>query len=224
MHFEGGVYDLVAPLDRRGPWRVLPAELAERPSMPCLACHQMHRRGEPMRKEGVEGRVAGPAQETSRPSLALFDRRTEQYVPVSDLPIPPMLDGARPVKMSPDRRQALCYQCHAPMATRQIGSGDDRTAMGVHEGISCLACHLQHGEKTRASCATCHPKMSNCGLDVEKMDTTFKSADSRHNVHWVKCADCHKNGVPKKSPRTTAAVGMGDESSHEKGASVNGYH
>ena len=109
------------------------------------------------------------------------------------LPLPEMLDGKRRVKMSPDPRQALCYQCHAPVSTMQVASGDDRTGMGVHEGISCLACHAQHGQKTRASCATCHPKMSNCGLDVETMDTTFKSADSKHNVHWVKCADCHHN-------------------------------
>ena len=114
------------------------------------------------------------------------------------LPMPAMMDGERPVRMSPDRRQALCYQCHAAEAGRQVASGDDRTAIGVHEGISCLSCHLKHGQKTRASCAECHPKMSNCGLDVEKMDTTFRSASSKHNVHWVKCVDCHPNGVPKK--------------------------
>ena len=45
---------------------------------------------------------------------------------------------------------------------------------------------------TRASCATCHPKMSNCGLDVEKMDTTFKIRTSAHNIHSVKCLDCHE--------------------------------
>jgi hypothetical protein len=83
----------------------------------------------------------------------------------------------------------------------QVGSGDDRTGMGVHEGISCLACHAQHDQRTWSSCATCHPKMSNCGLDVEKMDTTFYSAGSRHNIHWVKCADCHTGGVPKKKTR-----------------------
>ena len=105
--------------------------------------------------------------------------------------------------MSKDQRQALCYQCHAPIANMQVGSGDDRTGLGVHEGISCLVCHEQHGEKTRASCATCHPKMSNCGLDVEKMDTTFVSANSKHNVHWVKCADCHPKGVPRKKQENT---------------------
>ena len=115
-----------------------------------------------------------------------------------------MLEGTRTVKMSPDQRQALCYQCHAPVANMQVASGDDRTGLGVHEGISCLACHAQHGEQTRASCASCHPKMSNCGLDVEKMDTTFSSTNSRHNIHWVKCVGCHTKGVPKK--KTQAAL------------------
>jgi len=41
--------------------------------------------------------------------------------------------------------------------------------------------------------------MSNCGLDVEKMDATFASSASKHNVHWVKCVDCHTKGVPKKA-------------------------
>jgi hypothetical protein len=198
MRFEGGVSDLVAPVDRTGPWRLKQADLTEQPSMPCVTCHMMHREGRPMAKAGAEGRVPGPRQEIARPSLAFFDRRTEQYVAVADLPMPAMLEGERPVKMSRDQRQALCYQCHAPTAAMQVGSGDDRTGLGVHEGISCLACHAQHGQKTKASCANCHPKMSNCGLDVEKMDTTFAAEGSRHNIHWVKCQDCHVNGVPKK--------------------------
>ena len=201
MHFEGGIADLVAPVNRAGPWRLLPAELANEPSMPCLACHETHRAGQPMRKTDVQGRVPGPAQEIARPSLAFFDRRTREYVPLADLPMPAMREGDRAVKMSPDQRQALCYQCHAPLATMQVGSGDDRTGLGVHEGIGCLACHAQHGEKTRASCATCHPKMSNCGLDVEKMDTSFNSASSKHNIHWVKCSDCHTKGVPERKDR-----------------------
>ena len=198
MHYEGGIRDLVAPLDRSGPWRIVPAGLAARPAIPCLTCHGVHRKGPRLRKASVEGRVAGPSQEINRPSLAFYDRRTQRHIPVSELPLPVMLEGGRAVKMSTDSRQALCYQCHAAEASREVASGDDRTAIGVHEGISCLSCHLKHGQKTRASCAECHPKMSNCGLDVEKMDTTFRSADSKHNVHWVKCIDCHPKGVPKK--------------------------
>jgi hypothetical protein len=195
-YFEGGIADLVAPVNRTGPWRLAKPELANMPAMPCLTCHQMHREGKPMEKAGAEGRVPGRSQEIARPSLAFFDRRTQTYVPVAELPVPAIVEGARAVRMSRDQRQALCYQCHAPTAAMQVGSGDDRTGIGVHEGISCLACHAQHGQKTRASCASCHPKMSNCGLDVEKMDTSFVSPDSKHNVHWVKCGDCHTRGVP----------------------------
>ena len=35
-------------------------------------------------------------------------------------------------------------------------------------------------------------------IDVEKMDTTFKSPDSPHDVHRVACLDCHPKGVPKR--------------------------
>jgi hypothetical protein len=198
MHFEGGVRDLVTPVNTTGPWSMLKADLPARPAIPCLACHQMHRQGGQLQKAGDDGRVAGPRQEINRPSLALYDRRTQAHVSVARLSLPTMKEGNRPVKMSPDQRQALCYQCHAAEASAQVGTGDDRTGMGVHEGISCLACHQKHGQQTRASCANCHPRLSNCGLDVEKMDTTFSKADSRHNIHRVKCQDCHTKGVPKK--------------------------
>lgn len=198
MHFERGIGDLVMPVDRTGPWMLKRAELAQQPSMPCLTCHQMHRTGAVLTKNGPKGDVPGPMQDVAPSSLAFFDRRTEGYVAATALPMPAVLEDTRRVKMSPDRRQALCYQCHAPVYSMQVASGDDRTAIGVHEGISCLACHAGHGQTTRASCATCHPKMSNCGLDVEKMDTTFRSAKSKHNIHWVRCVDCHGPKVPRK--------------------------
>jgi hypothetical protein len=140
--------------------------------------------------------VAGLEQEIVRPSLALYDRRALEHVALDRLPMPAMKEGDRPVKMSPDRRQALCYQCHAPRPGNQVYSGDDRTPVGVHEGLSCLACHAKHGLQTRPSCTGCHPRLSNCGIDVEKMDTTFKSPESRNDVHRVACLDCHPKGVP----------------------------
>ena len=129
-------------------------------------------------------------------SVALFDRRSLEHVPAARLTLPRMIDGERTVQTSPDRRQALCYQCHAPRASGQVFSGDDRTPTGVHEGLSCNACHAKHGQQTRASCDACHPQLSNCGLDVEVMDTTFRSAESDHDVHRVACLDCHPDGVP----------------------------
>jgi Cytochrome c554 and c-prime len=205
MHFEGGIRDLVTPVDAKGPWRLLRPELADQPAIPCLSCHQVHREGELLPKAA---RVVAKAdakssakQELLRPSVSLFDRREQRHFAVDLLPLPAMRNGTRALKISPDTRQALCYQCHAPLAGGLAGSGDDRTPVGVHEGLSCLACHLKHGQQTRASCANCHPRLSNCGLDVEKMDTTFLSTASGHNVHFVKCADCHPKGIPKKHPR-----------------------
>ena len=38
----------------------------------------------------------------------------------------------------------------------------------------------------------CHPAISNCKLDVTKMNTSFKDPESPNNIHWVACTDCHK--------------------------------
>ena len=67
---------------------------------------------------------AGPTGRYPRPSLALFDRREQEYVALGRLPLPQMHEGARLVKISPDQRQALCYQCHAP--GRECASGIGR--------------------------------------------------------------------------------------------------
>jgi hypothetical protein len=196
-HYDGGIRDLVTPIDTQGPWQLRDPRLADRPVIVCLNCHTMHRHGNPLARPAQKP-LTSTSQELSRPSVALFDRREMQSIALAELPLPAMREGERPVKISRDPRQALCYQCHAPEASRQVRSGDDRTPVGVHEGLSCFACHANHSMETRVSCATCHPRLSNCGLDVETMDTTFKSTGSAHNIHFVKCADCHTKGIPKK--------------------------
>jgi hypothetical protein len=195
MYFEGAMRDLVAPIDNRGPWSFRNGPVSAQPAIPCLACHAVHQAG--------SHRATVPRNEAvMTPSLALWDRRTGQPMPAALLPVPAMYEGDRPVVVSPDRRQALCYQCHAPLANMQVRSGDDRTPVGVHEGLSCFACHDKHGAATRWSCASCHPQLSNCGLDVETMDTSFFNKDSAHNIHSVKCADCHVKGVAGKAAGT----------------------
>jgi hypothetical protein len=212
MHFSGGIRDLVTPTDTKGPWRLHDAKLTQQPTVPCLACHQMHRQGNLLIRPVVKPTTPGPLQAISTPSLALFDRRELDYVALGELSLPSMHDGDRAIKISPDVRQALCYQCHAPLVTKKVGSGDDRTVVGVHEGLSCFACHQGHGQKTRASCSTCHPQLSNCGLNVETMDTTFKSTNSPHNIHFVKCIDCHTKGLPKKKATSNRASLLGETS------------
>ena len=93
MHFEGGIRDLVAPVDTKGPWRLLRPELAGQPAIPCLSCHQMHRAGRTVaqaRRTETGNAVAEPSakQELSRPSVSLFDRREQQHFSVDLLSLP----------------------------------------------------------------------------------------------------------------------------------------
>ena len=220
MHFNGAIRDLVAPMNSSGPaWHILRSGLADQPAMPCQACHQIHRNGALQSKPAARFSVAGaPVSD----SIAFFDRREEAHFAAASMDLPQVWDGPRPVQVSPDPRQSLCYQCHASREPEagstaaihhlgpQVGSGDDRTPMGVHEGISCLACHAGHNENALASCKNCHPQMSHCGLDVEKMDTTFANAASRHNIHWVRCTDCHQHGIPKMKPAQAGNRAVGD--------------
>ena len=215
MHFRGAVRDLVQPMNSSGPWHLTGNALAAEPTMPCMACHQLHREGSPQSRPNSRISTAMPPV---RDSLAFFDRREQLHFTARLLAIPQLWDGPRSVRISPDQRQALCYQCHAPRIPEtgtiaasnhwgpQIGSGDDRTPSGVHEGISCFSCHNGHNESATASCKTCHPQMSHCGIDVEKMDTTFASPTSAHNIHWVRCTDCHQHGVPKLKPAVRASA------------------
>ena len=206
MHFEGAIGDMVQPVSAKGPWHLVRPALADQPAIPCQACHQVHSQGVQEARPASRISVAGQAVHDS---LAFFDRREGVHFTAATLAVPQLHDGARPVTMNQDARQAICYQCHAPRHPEagteaaakswgsQVGSGDDRTPMGVHEGLSCISCHAGHNMSAKASCKSCHPQMSNCGLDVEKMDTTYVNGTSKHNIHWVKCADCHQHGVPK---------------------------
>ncbi|HYK88921.1 MAG TPA: multiheme c-type cytochrome [Acidobacteriota bacterium] len=202
MFFDGRLQDVVAPVSTQGPWRLVNAGLAGRPAIPCLACHQVHLKGNPASKpdysdpKAIAYRRGFPLQK-----LNYYDRREKKHFDAELLPQPSILDGQRRVDMSPDSRTRICYQCHAPEAEHQIATGDDRTPKGVHEGLSCIACHAPHSLDTRQSCAGCHPRLSNCGLDVAKMDTTYAKPESSHNVHFVTCAECHVKGVPPRRPR-----------------------
>ena len=201
MFFEGKMTDLATPLDIKGPWRFKNPLMAGRPVIPCLACHELHAPGQPFRHPA--GQAAAAAATTNLPAfrrdaLAVYVRQEGAHFAIDDLMVPKIFDLGRPVKVSSDPRQRLCTQCHAPDAFGQAGTGDDRTPTGVHEGVSCVACHAPHSNDTRASCALCHPARSSCGLDVTKMDTTFRSLASKNNIHRMKCIDCHPGGVPKK--------------------------
>ncbi len=180
MFFQSDIQELVAKAGPAGDWNLRNAARANQPAIPCLACHQIHA-------------VADATQTAS-----FFSHRDQTHYSASRLPVPTIFQGDRAVRVSMDPRQRVCMQCHAPDANHQLASSDDRTPAGVHEGLSCRDCHWSHTNSARASCDACHPARSHCGIEVQKMDTTFLTAQSRHNIHTVACLDCHPQGPPAK--------------------------
>ncbi len=176
MFFQGDITDLVT--SGAGRWALADPSMAAQPAIPCLACHQVH----------------APADATRIASF--FDHRERRHLSAELLPIPTIFEGARAVRVSRDPRQRLCMQCHSPGATHQLGSANDRTPSGVHEGLSCVDCHGVHALSAKASCAVCHPAQFHGRILVQDLDTTFHFPESRHDIHTVTCQDCHPGGLP----------------------------
>ncbi len=191
---------LVEPIDMIGPWKFKNPDMAQHPSIPCQTCHQIHQEGKPFQNpDYANPGSAFYKRESSLPGLSLYNRQDKSYISVNDLPQLKLVENGRQVKVSDDRLMNNCIQCHAPNAHHQSGTSDDRTPRGVHEGLSCLSCHQAHSNEARNSCITCHPAISNCKLDVTKMNTSYFDPKSPNNIHWVSCTDCHKNGIPKRN-------------------------
>ncbi len=199
MFFGGAIEDLVTPVSTKGPWQLKVAGQSDLPAIPCLACHEVHREGSPAVRAGYDDPAKIFYYRRGSPSnVQWYDRYEKIHIRVEALPLLKPREGTRELKVSDDPRQQVCVQCHAPNAFHQAGTGDDRTPRGVHEGLSCLACHDGHSNDSRWSCVNCHPAISNCGLDVTKMNTTFAASGSPHNIHFVRCIDCHTKGIPPK--------------------------
>lgn len=193
MYYEGTIGDLVEPIDTVGPWHMKEQQQSGLPVIPCLACHPIHLEN-PVR--GRAGSLDDPEaifyeREPREPLMGLFLRSDKMHLRADLLPKPVMYSQGEQVYVSDDPAQRLCIQCHAPNWAHETGSEDDRTPTGVHEGISCLACHQGHSNNAREACKTCHPALSNCGLDVETMNTTYHRRESPHDIHFVQCTDCH---------------------------------
>jgi hypothetical protein len=189
MFFQGDMTELVAaPSAAFASWSLRDPARAVQPAIPCLSCHQVH----------------APADAT-RDSV-FFDHREGMHFPAALLPVARISDAGRPVRVALDPRSRVCARCHAPAATLQLASSDDRTPAGVHEGLSCADCHPPHAPASAVTCKACHPALSHCGIPVEKMDTSFLSTSSAHNVHTVACADCHPGGVPGRPAAAPPAV------------------
>jgi hypothetical protein len=200
MFYEGNVALLVSPLDTTGPWKIISSSHKSRYAIPCLACHSIHTPGQPH----ISPDYANPGQKaynqpSSYPKAGFFDKYEKTHFRADALPELQSWHEGRRILTSEEPLMRICSQCHAPDASHQAGTSDDRTPMGVHEGLSCMACHQTHTNDAMKSCKNCHPAFSNCGLDVEKMNTTYANPDSPYDIHTVACTDCHPGFARKQN-------------------------
>ena len=193
MFSDVPVQDLVEPLDIKGPWSLKKPESSDKPVIPCMACHQTHKPGMPkVNPDYSSPRSIFYLRQDSSEIVSLYYRPDRTSISAGNLPKLQLWEGERAVLVSDDILMRNCIQCHAPNSQHQAGTSDDRTPRGVHEGISCTVCHAAHSNDARQSCLKCHPAISNCRLDVTKMNTSFSNSESPNNIHWVACTDCHK--------------------------------
>jgi hypothetical protein len=193
MYYDGTIAELVDPISTQGPWHLKDADRGHDPVIPCLACHPIHMENPTRAHPGTmdDPRATYYAREERLPLTGLYIRADKIHLRADLLPRAEIyLDGVT-VLVSDDPVQRLCVQCHAPNWAHEAGTEDDRTPTGVHEGISCRACHRDHSNDPRKTCLTCHPAVSSCGLDVMDMNTSYKNRNSPHNIHSMSCVDCH---------------------------------
>lgn len=199
MFFEGTIADLVEPISQKGPWHLIEKDRKDTPTIPCMACHLIHTEGQPIshilaEKYYWDSLRVIPA---NSPGLSFYDRAEKINYTVDLLPKLKLYDDTLSIRVSDDPIMRNCVQCHAPNSWHQAGTSDDRTPRGVHEGLSCTACHEPHSNNAQNSCIKCHPAISNCNLDVTQMNTTYATKNSPNNIHFVSCTDCHNDNRGK---------------------------
>ena len=200
MYFDGTIKELVEPLSTTGPWNLIDENKAEQAVIPCLVCHPIHMENEPMIHPGTMDDPAATfyEREAREQLTGLYLRSDRIHLRSDQLRKPDMYRDGEPVKVSDDPVQRICMQCHAPNWAHEAGTEDDKTPTGVHEGISCRACHRDHSNNPKDACLTCHPAVTSCSVDVMEMNTSYKSRTSPNNIHSMRCVDCH-DPIPEKT-------------------------
>jgi hypothetical protein len=205
MYYQDSFDMLMAPLDTIGPWKIISPNHPARYAIPCLACHSMHTPGQPaVPPDYAHPREKSYALPEPYPRAGFYNRTDKIHYRADQLPkLFFYTEDNQDTKVSDEPLMRVCQQCHTPDASHRAGTGNDHTPLGVHEGLSCMACHQPHTNDARSSCKNCHPALSNCGLDVEKMNTSMADQHSPNDIHFVKCADCHQGMDGGKSKKLT---------------------
>jgi hypothetical protein len=117
------------------------------------------------------------------PRTSLYMRADKMHLRSDRLTSVTMMDGDRKMQSAKDPNTLLCIQCHAPNYIHEAGTEDDRTPVGIHEGISCTVCHKPHSGKVRESCIQCHSV-----LTQDEINAVFAHPHgiAKHQVRNVK--------------------------------------
>jgi hypothetical protein len=208
MFYDGNIKTLLQkPEKQDGVWKLKDPGQAVVQTIPCLACHSIHIDNELLGEAARYDvpREISPARPVRNTSVSFYVRDSKMHIRADKLMKIFMFDRGDSIQVADDPYTKLCQQCHSPNFKHQAGSEDDRTPTGVHEGISCVACHVPHSNDSRNSCITCHPAISNCGLDVTKMNTSYRDINSPNNIHSVSCNSCHENADDLKAKKNEKA-------------------
>lgn len=193
MFYEGNIYDLIDPVSINGPWRLKSKSQYDIPTIPCISCHQIHSKNETRKaiKDYRNPKNIFYEREDRNIPFGLYLRADQIFLRADYLSEPDICSNNESINTPSEYDYRLCIQCHSPDYSHENGSQDDRTPTGVHEGLTCNSCHKTHSNDAKNSCGDCHPAITNCGLDVKNMNTTYSSKESPHNIHFVACKDCH---------------------------------
>ena len=160
MFYDGNIHDLMTLDGDHTEWSIKDEKQKSRPAVPCIACHQMHTPN-PVSERYVSMTDSTRLTIERNPITALYLRSEKMHLRSDKFTKMTMIDeNGQPVETAGDPATLLCQQCHAPDYARHIGSEDDRSVIGVHAGISCIACHSPHSGATKQSCLQCHPSLT----------------------------------------------------------------
>lgn len=208
--------NIVQPLNTNGPWQLVGqfASLGDTPSISCLACHQAHPAKSPGLLPGMDFADEStfyrsvPAPQVS--NLYIYDAFAQKHI--DPQPIAPVMNGDQAIPVNDTRANRVCYTCHAteraesnlfepntpPSGDNSVSTGDDRTLMGVHQGLQCVDCHMPGGSHTfnpMSSCSQCHGQGGAAAplANVTSVRTSYTDPSlsmlsgnmSPLNIHWL---------------------------------------
>ena len=141
----------------------------------------------------------------------VFNPFTQQHV--APPTIAPVINGDQVINVVQILSNQVCYTCHAtekaesnvfqpnvaPQGDNGVGSGDDRTLTGAHQGIPCVTCHMPGGSHTfdpMNSCGQCHGTntlLPSLDYVTKQVKTSYNDPSlsmlsgtmSPLNIHWL---------------------------------------